>query len=474
MRAIFISLFACLSLAASAGVAAGTNGLDPRFGAGGVVLLGGTPVNGERISHTFGMAVQGDGKILLAGHTSGMTPGPNPQSTILAAVARLEANGAWDTTFGNQGIYAFPANAAVAPFGSDANQVAVMSDGSIVVTGGILRSPSGIGNDHTCTLMFKLSGTGVLDTNFGGNNNGARCYDFAPEGQSTNFNFHFTGIQIGTGDVIYLTTPQTNLPQGAVARFTSAGLIDGTYGTNGIATTTDNAVFLPLILQQDQRLIATGGRMTARFTTSGALDPTFGTGGEFISDFGAYGPAYSNSVRLDELGRIVTGLYSFSSSPYSGYLFTRLTTAGTLDNTFNGALQQPGMAGFASAPMTTFSPYLIAAQPIPGGGIFAIGQVDTLNGPMGLMRLNADSSFDSAYGDSTHPGWAAIAIGSGGPGAFNSPYSAAQDPSSGLMIAGNFTGTNIGGPCTGLVRVIPDQLFAGDLEAVPAAPTCPP
>jgi uncharacterized delta-60 repeat protein len=473
MRAIRICLAVYLSLAVSAGAAAGTNGLDPRFGTGGVLLLGGTPVNGQQIGHTFGMAVQSDGKILLAGHTSGMTPGPNPQSTILAAVARLEANGAWDTTFGSQGLYAFPAN-AVAPNGSDANQVALMSDGSIVATGGILRSFSGgIGNDHTCTLMFKLSSSGVLDTSFGGSNNGARCYDFAPEGSGSTFNFHFTGIQVGVGDVIYLTTPQTNLPQGAVARFTSAGVIDGSYGTNGIATTIDNAVFLPLVLQQDQRLIATGGFMTARFTTAGTLDPTFGTGGQFISDFGPYGPAYANSIRLDELGRVVTGLYSFSGSPYSGYLFTRLTAAGTPDNTFNGALQQPGMAGFASAPLSTASPYMIAAQPLPGGGIFAIGQVD-FSGPMGFMRLKADSSFDSAYGDSAHPGWALITTGSGGPGAFNVPYSVAQDPMGRLMIAGSFNGTDISGPCTGLVRVIPDQLFADGVEAAPATPTCPP
>jgi hypothetical protein len=234
--------------------------------------------------------------------------------------------------------------------------------------------------------------------------------------------------------------------------------------------TTDSAFFLQLVLQQDQRLIATGGRTTARFSTSGNLDPTFGTAGEFIFDFGAYGPAYANSVRLDELGRIVAGLYSFSNS--AGYLFTRLTADGAPDNTFNDAQQQPGSAGFASVPLTSGGPYMIAAQTLSGGGIFAIGQVDVYGSSMGLMRLNADSSFDFAYGDSAHPGWAAITIASGA-NAFNAPYSVAQDPNGNLVIAGDFNGTNIGG-CTGILRVIPDQLFADGLEAVAATPTCPP
>jgi hypothetical protein len=268
-----------------------------------------------------------------------------------------------------------------------------------------------------------------------------------------------------------MSTPETNLPQGAVARFTSVGIIDNSYGINGIATTTDNAAFLPLVLQQDQRLIATGGRTTARFTTAGTLDPTFGTGGEFIFDFGAYAPAYANSVRLDELGRTVSGLYSFSNS--AGYLFTRLTADGVPDNTFNGAQQQPGSVGFASVPLPPGAPYVIAAQPLPGGGIFAIGQDDLFGPSMGLMRINADSSLDSAYGDSAHPGWAAINIASGA-NAFNAPYSVAQDSSSRLLITGNFNGTNIGGSCTGLVRVIPDQLFVDRFETVAATPTCPP
>ena len=56
----------------------------------------------------------------------------------------------------------------------------------------------------------------------------------------------------------------------------------------------------------------------------------------------------------------------------------------------------------------------------------------------------------------------------------NAPQSVAQDSSGRLLIAGYFEGTNIGGTCTGILRVIPDQLFADGLEAAPATPTCPP
>jgi uncharacterized delta-60 repeat protein len=477
MANICATAFAILTLALAGESLASTNGFDSRFGTGGLVLLGRTPVSGQGIESPYSVAVQSDGKILIAGYTPGLTSGANPQPTDLAAIGRLTANGDWDTTFANEGLYIFPGDASVAPLGGLANQVAVMSDGSIVASGAALRDLGNPSNDHSCSLMFKLSSTGSLDTEFGGNGAGALCFDFAPEPPSTTYNYHSTSIQIGAGDVIYLTTPQTNLSQGAVARFTPAGILDVSYGTNGIATTADNVSFTQLVLQQDGLLIATGGGATDRFATSGSLDTTFGTGGEFIFDYGTYGPAGATSVRLDALGRIVTGLYSIDNEGNAaGYLYSRLTNVGLADSTFNGAQQQPGTTGFAVATLGTGTPYLIAAQPIPGGGIFGIGSLSNSGETMGLMRLNDDSSLDAAYGDSAHPGWAQINIATGD-GTFsplNTPYSMAVDAAGRLLIGATFYGTNIDGACVGILRVIPDQLFANDFSQPPAAPTCPP
>jgi hypothetical protein len=72
MHIIYTVVSTLLSLAIADRTAASTSGLDPRFGTGGVVLLGGTPVNGQQIARTSGIAVQADGKILLAGRASGL------------------------------------------------------------------------------------------------------------------------------------------------------------------------------------------------------------------------------------------------------------------------------------------------------------------------------------------------------------------------------------------------------------------
>jgi uncharacterized delta-60 repeat protein len=476
MATIRTTALAILSLMLVSEAFASTNGFDSRFGTGGLVLLGQTPVTGQYFIPQYGASVQSDGKILIAGYTFGSTPGANPESTVLAAIARLTAEGNWDTTFANQGLYTFPGDANVAPFGGEANQVAVMSDGSIVASGATLDNADSLHNVHSCTLMFKLGSAGNLDTDFGNNGDGALCFDFAPEPPDTSYIEHFTSIQIGAGDVIYLSTPQTNLSQGAVARFTPAGIVDVSYGTNGIAATTYDDSFTEIVLQQDGQLVATGGPAVARFTASGMLDPTFGTNGEFIFNFGAYGPAPANSIRLDGLGRTVSGRYNFNSNPNStGYLFTRVTSDGSADSMFNGSQQQSGTTGFAAVPLTTATPYLIAAQPITGGGIFAVGSTDNFGGTMALMRLNDDSSLDAAYGDSAHPGWAAINIATGDEASApsNSPNSTALDADGRMLIVGYFVGTNIGGGCAGILRVITDQLFANDFSQPPAAPTCP-
>ena len=244
---------------------AGNDGLDPHFGAGGVALFGATPVSAHRLVRPRGVAVQADGKILLAGGTDGLTVEPNPAPTTVAAVARLNADGTWDETFGDHGVYAFPGTETVSPFGGEANQVVVLSDGSIVAAGETyVQLP---GNEvHSCTLLFKLGASGVLDGAFG--TDGSLCFDFATELTVTTYFDHFDSIAIDSDNKLYLTTQQTNLTVGAVARFMPDGTLDASYGVGGIATSTDEAAFAVLALTANQEVVATGGAVTYRFTAT--------------------------------------------------------------------------------------------------------------------------------------------------------------------------------------------------------------
>ena len=98
--------------------------LDTSFGEAGVARLGELPV-----SSVHDLALQGDGRIVLAGR--GTPDDPDTGSDM--AVVRLLANGSLDTDFGAGGAaFADPG------FNDDANAVAVQADGAIVAAGSAL------------------------------------------------------------------------------------------------------------------------------------------------------------------------------------------------------------------------------------------------------------------------------------------------------------------------------------------------
>ena len=95
--------------------------LDTAFGTGGKTI---TPIGGKDTSQAI--ALQADGKIVAAGY-SAVSLGPD----FDFAVARYNANGSQDTTFGSSGK-------VTTSFGTDDDRafaVAVQADGKIVAAG---------------------------------------------------------------------------------------------------------------------------------------------------------------------------------------------------------------------------------------------------------------------------------------------------------------------------------------------------
>jgi uncharacterized delta-60 repeat protein len=98
-----------------------TGAPDPTFGTNGVALFS---AGGSDLAYS--VAIQpGDGKILLAGYAS-------TSSSMSSIVARFQANGAIDTSFGNNGV----ASNAFTNGGSYFAGVTLQSDGKIVAVGG--------------------------------------------------------------------------------------------------------------------------------------------------------------------------------------------------------------------------------------------------------------------------------------------------------------------------------------------------
>jgi uncharacterized delta-60 repeat protein len=300
--------------------------LDGTFGTGGYLRVRSEAGNSAR---GYGLALQGDGKIVVAGWN---WPGNKD-----FCVMRFNTDGSFDTGFGTGG----KVTTQVGPGNDEARNVAIQSDGKIVVTG---FSSNGTNNDFA---VVRYTATGALDASFGTggiattNING----DDLPEDIAIN-NTDGTITIAGTSNV-------SANGDFTVVRYTSGGLLDGTFGTGGITTTdigsgTEDQAH-SLAVQTDGKLIVAGTTkpsansdvVVLRLTTAGVLDGTFGTGGKAIENYvGFNSDDDCRSVALQSDGKIVVGgsVDAFPNSntrPY-GFMLMRFTSAGTLDATFDG------------------------------------------------------------------------------------------------------------------------------------------
>jgi uncharacterized delta-60 repeat protein len=117
-----------------------TGGLDPAFvsgffGNGGGrtnVFFGDFVAAGSEVANA--VAIQNDGKIVVAGYSNGNGGGPSATNDF--AIARLDTAGKLDPSFGNGGKVTFDFSPqAGLPSDDRANAVVVQNDGKIVVAG---------------------------------------------------------------------------------------------------------------------------------------------------------------------------------------------------------------------------------------------------------------------------------------------------------------------------------------------------
>jgi len=121
--------------------------LDTTFGTGGKV----TTAIGSKDDNGFALAIQGDGKLVVAGNS-------NNGSTVVFALARYNSNGSLDPTFGTTGTVITDINSRPA----FATALGVQANGKLVVGG---TSFNGSNNDF---VVVRYNTDGNLDNSFGG------------------------------------------------------------------------------------------------------------------------------------------------------------------------------------------------------------------------------------------------------------------------------------------------------------------
>ena len=143
----WLLLAACLvAVMLTSAAQAAPGGLDPSFGAGGKVS---SPI-GNSEDYGYGLALQPDGKLVLAG-SSYVSPSYD------FSVARYNANGSLDTSFNGTGKVTTPIGAGV----DTAFDVVRQPDGKLVLAG---YSHNGSNFDFA---LARYNPNGSLDTSFG-------------------------------------------------------------------------------------------------------------------------------------------------------------------------------------------------------------------------------------------------------------------------------------------------------------------
>ncbi|RPH38746.1 MAG: hypothetical protein EHM86_09105, partial [Desulfobulbaceae bacterium] len=202
-------LVAALFLPALAGQAAET--LDPSFGEQGVVITD----FGIADDEASALAVQADGKILLAGFSS---------NTVLKdiAIARYLSDGTLDLTFHGTGYLSFN----VGDGNALARAIAVQNDGRIVVAGNF---DSGANESSTEIFLVRLTEEGEPDVSFGVD--GKLVLPLAGQIGSA------FDLQISAeGDILVAgTVGAVDGSQAMVARITPQGVLDPSFAESGIA-----------------------------------------------------------------------------------------------------------------------------------------------------------------------------------------------------------------------------------------------
>lgn len=274
-------------------------------------------------AYGYAIALQPDGKIVMAGYT-------NPNGLYSLAVARYNTNGTPDTNFDADGKQ----TTDVGSIDDYTNSVAIQGDGKIVVEG---VSWNGSDNDFS---VVRYNTNGSLDLTFA--LNGKLTTDFGSTDDYANSLAVQADGKIITGGYAYSYSNNTNSGF-VVAKYNANGSLDNTFNKNGKLTENLHqgyTVYRSTVIQKDGKVITAGytwngsnyNFATARYNISGSLDSTFNGNGIVSTEFGA-NDGFANSAAVQTDGKIVVA-GEFWNGSNNDFAVARYNTNGSPDSTF--------------------------------------------------------------------------------------------------------------------------------------------
>ena len=319
--------------------------LDTGFGNGGFAQatlssVGGQPAAGPA---TRALALQPNGQIVVAGDVGSLSG-----QAVDVGVARFNANGSVDTTFGSNGVVTTPVFSPAAGFGSQrTDAVLVQPNGEILV--GTSASQITYRSAQTTGAVVRYTATGSLDSSFG---TGGMVVSSRLGTVTT------LGVD-KSGDIFVLP---------AAAELSPTGQIDASVSAAPIVSSSQGGAdaFLPggqYVAAKSVGVAKHNYEVSAqRFSTGGGLDTTFNSPLLHYAGTSASNDSAS-AIAIAPNGQIVYGGARFHSTSVFG--LARVNADGTVDPAF----------GTGGALTTDFqgNESVIALLVQPDNGIVAVG-----------------------------------------------------------------------------------------------------
>ena len=225
---------------------------------------------------------------------------------------------------------------------------------------------------------------------------------------------------------------------GVLTASADPGDLDPGFAGDGVATTVigDAAEGRAVAVQADGRLLVAGSAevggdldvAVARYTTAGTLDPTWGGDGLVTVDVGGeddlvYGLLVQSDGKVVAVGASATDPMGLSFD----FLAVRLTSSGALDLTFGGT-------GWVTVGIGPSSDYAQSAVATPSNQLVLAGYASNgTDWDVGVARLTADGDLDTGFaGDGT----VLVPVGSGD----DHGYAVDRAGDGGLVVAGASVG----------------------------------
>ncbi len=348
--------------------------LDSTFGKNGIVT---TNIDSAAES-AYAVALQNDGKIVVAGYAFVVDDD--------FAIARYNKDGSLDSTFNKKG-------SVTTHTGLNNNVlrcVAIKKNGKIVVAG---NSVLGTNNNFT---VAQYNANGKLDSTFGTNG-----ITVTPIGVSYN-NLNAMALQKDGKIVVAGYAYIGSTPDFALIRYNMDGMVDTTFGGDGIVTTavgTSEDIASSIAIQDDGKIVAAGNSISSttnrdfalvRYNTNGSLDSSFSQDGIVTTAWSASNDIISSMV-IQPNGKILaTG--SASRIGKIDIAIARYNSDGTIDSTFSGDGIQ-----FFQLSKNSDNGGAICLQ--PNGKIIFTGWSNS-NVAYNLVRVDSNGNIDYSWGDS--------------------------------------------------------------------------